>query len=196
MRTMLKSKIHRARVTGANLEYEGSIAIDSLLMEAADILPYEKVQVLNLNNGAPLETYAIEGPPASGTIHINGAAARLVCRGDLVIILSYSTVPDEGYVILVLLNVRGPVCGVIVNLPAPLSAYLPGVAAGGTDSRSLIVRSPTVEHSAARCLNILVYPVVHDFYPDHVTTNRIGQPLRPRNVFLVVGNCKLQVGDG
>ncbi len=92
---MLKSKIHRARVTGANLEYEGSITIDSLLMEAVDILPYEKVQVLNLNNGARLETYAIEGPPASGTIHINGAAARLVCRDDLVIILSYSTVPDE-----------------------------------------------------------------------------------------------------
>lgn len=90
---MLKSKIHRARVTRANLNYEGSIAIDRELMEAADILPYEKVQVLDINNGARLETYAIEGEP--GEICINGAAARLVSEGDLVIILSYRLVPEE-----------------------------------------------------------------------------------------------------
>ena len=94
MRTMLKSKIHRARVTEADLDYEGSITIDRLLMEAADILPYEKVAVLDVDNGSRLETYAIEGEPGSGTICINGAAARLVSRGDRVIILSYTNVEE------------------------------------------------------------------------------------------------------
>lgn len=95
MRTMLKSKIHRARVTDANLDYEGSITIDRLLMEAADILPYEMVHVLNVNNGVRLQTYAIEGEKGSGEICINGPAARLVSRGDTVIILSYAVVGDE-----------------------------------------------------------------------------------------------------
>ncbi len=95
MRTMLKSKIHRATVTDANLDYEGSIAIDRLLMEAADILPYEMVHVLNVNNGARLQTYAIEGERGSGEICINGAAARLVSKGDTVIILSYIAVGEE-----------------------------------------------------------------------------------------------------
>ena len=95
MRSMLKSKIHRARVTGVNLDYEGSITIDELLMEAADLLPYEMVQVLNVNNGARFQTYVIEGERASGEVAINGAAARLVCKGDTVLILSYSTLPDS-----------------------------------------------------------------------------------------------------
>jgi len=95
MRTMLKSKIHRARVTEVNLDYEGSIAIDGLLMEAADILPYEMVHVLDLNNGARFETYAIEGERGSGELCINGAAARLVSKGDTVILLSYRLVSDE-----------------------------------------------------------------------------------------------------
>ncbi len=95
MRTVLKSKIHRARVTDANLDYEGSISIDRLLMEAADILPYEMVHVLNVNNGARLQTYAIEGEKGSGEVCINGPAARLVSRGDTVIILSYAVVGDE-----------------------------------------------------------------------------------------------------
>ncbi len=95
MRMMLKSKIHRARVTGVNLDYEGSIAIDKLLMETADILPYEMVHVLDVNNGARFQTYAIEGEAGSGSIAINGAAARLVSKGDVVIILSYCTVSDE-----------------------------------------------------------------------------------------------------
>lgn len=89
MRTMLKSKIHRATVTEANLQYEGSITIDPVLLEAADILPYEMVHVLNINNGARFETYAIGGEHGSGEICINGAAARLASKGDLVIILSY-----------------------------------------------------------------------------------------------------------
>ncbi len=92
-RTMLSSKIHRARVTDANVDYEGSITIDRKLMEAADILPYEQVHVLNINNGARFTTYAIEGE--KGEICLNGAAARLAIKGDIVIILSYSNVEDE-----------------------------------------------------------------------------------------------------
>jgi aspartate 1-decarboxylase len=95
MRTMLKSKIHRARVTDANIDYEGSITIDSTLMAKADILPYEQVHVLNINNGARFTTYAIEGEPGRGDIVINGAAARLVVRDDIIIILSYTQVPEE-----------------------------------------------------------------------------------------------------
>ena len=94
MRTMLKSKIHRATVTAANMCYEGSITLDTALMEAADILPYEQVQVLDLNNGNRLTTYAIEGARGSGQVVINGAAARLVSEGDLVIVLTYTDVPE------------------------------------------------------------------------------------------------------
>jgi aspartate 1-decarboxylase len=93
---MLKSKIHRATVTQANVDYEGSITIDPLLLEAAGILPFEQVDVLDIDNGARLTTYAIEGERGSGVIGINGAAARLVFEGNLVIILSYDLVPDEG----------------------------------------------------------------------------------------------------
>jgi aspartate 1-decarboxylase len=92
---MLKSKIHRARVTQVDLDYEGSITIDRSLMEASDILPFERVEVLDVNNGARFGTYAIEGEANSGIIGINGAAARLVARGDIVIILSYCQVPDD-----------------------------------------------------------------------------------------------------
>jgi len=95
MRTMMKSKIHRARVTQVDLDYEGSITIDTFLMEASDILPFERVEVLNVNNGARFSTYAIEGEANSGIIGINGAAARLVAKGDIVLILSYCQVPDD-----------------------------------------------------------------------------------------------------
>jgi aspartate 1-decarboxylase len=95
MRVMLKSKIHRAHVTGANIDYEGSITIDQKLMEAADILPYEQVEVLNINNGARFITYAIEGERGSGEICLNGPAARLAVRGDVVIILSYHHVDED-----------------------------------------------------------------------------------------------------
>jgi aspartate 1-decarboxylase len=91
---MLKSKIHRARVTHANIEYEGSISIDKKLMEAADILPYEQVHVLNIDNGARFETYAIEAEAGSGEIGIQGAAARLASAGDKVIILTYRQVEE------------------------------------------------------------------------------------------------------
>ena len=93
MRVMLKSKIHRATVTDANLNYEGSITIDRKLMQAADILPYEQVHVVDVNNGNRLVTYAIEGE--SGEICLNGAAARLVHKGDIVIILAYPNVMEN-----------------------------------------------------------------------------------------------------
>jgi aspartate 1-decarboxylase len=95
MRTMLKSKIHRARVTSGNIDYEGSITIDKLLLEAADILPYERVEVLDINNGARLSTYAIEGKRGSGEICLNGAAARMIAKDDIVIILTYHEVTEE-----------------------------------------------------------------------------------------------------
>ncbi|MCF0221897.1 MAG: aspartate 1-decarboxylase [Fibrobacter sp.] len=92
---LLKSKIHRATVTDANLNYEGSITIASDLMKAANILPYEKVGVLDVNNGSRLDTYVIEGPAGSGVICLNGAAARLVQPGDLVIIVAYATMSEN-----------------------------------------------------------------------------------------------------
>lgn len=94
-RTLMKSKIHRATVTEANLNYVGSITIDRDLMEAADIFENEKVQIVNNNNGARLETYVIPGPRGSGTICLNGAAARLVQPGDTVIIISYAMMDAE-----------------------------------------------------------------------------------------------------
>jgi len=89
-RTLLKSKIHRATVTEADLNYEGSITIDVHLMEAADIVEYERVEVYDITNGNRLATYAIPGEAGSGTICLNGAAARLVAVGDLIIICSYA----------------------------------------------------------------------------------------------------------
>jgi aspartate 1-decarboxylase len=94
-RTMMKAKIHRATVTEANLNYVGSVTIDKEIMDAVDILPNEKVQIVNNNNGARLETYVIEGEPGSGVICLNGAAARLVQPGDTVIIISYAMMTDE-----------------------------------------------------------------------------------------------------
>lgn len=94
LRTVLKSKIHRATVTEANLNYEGSITIDRMLMEKADIIPNEKVEVLNLNNGQRLETYAIPGIPGSGVVCLNGPAARSAVVGDIVIIVTYVSLED------------------------------------------------------------------------------------------------------
>ena len=94
-RTMCKGKIHRATVTQANLQYVGSITIDLDLLEAADIYPYEKVQVVNVNNGARLETYTIAGARGSGVICLNGAAARHAAEGDIVIIMSYGQFDEQ-----------------------------------------------------------------------------------------------------
>jgi aspartate 1-decarboxylase len=93
-RTMLKSKIHRATVMQADINYVGSVTIDADLMDAADLLAGEQVAIVDVTNGARLETYVIAGPPGSGVIGINGAAARLMHEGDLVIIISYCTVTD------------------------------------------------------------------------------------------------------
>ncbi len=94
LRTMLKSKIHRATVTQADLHYVGSITIDEDLLDAADLIPGEQVAVVDVTNGARLETYVIPGPRGTGVIGINGAAARLVQPGDLVIIISYGQMDD------------------------------------------------------------------------------------------------------
>ncbi|MFE6702462.1 MULTISPECIES: aspartate 1-decarboxylase [Streptomyces] len=93
-RTMLKSKIHRATVTQCNLHYVGSVTVDEDLMETADLIAGELVHIVDINNGARLETYVIAGPRGSGVIGINGAAARLVHEGDLVIIIAYAAVND------------------------------------------------------------------------------------------------------
>ncbi|OBW63339.1 MAG: aspartate 1-decarboxylase [Dehalococcoides mccartyi] len=92
---MLKSKIHRATITDACIDYEGSITIDKNLMQAANLLPYEQVHVVNVNNGTRLETYVIEGSAGSGQICLNGAAARMGMKGDKVIILGYSLITEE-----------------------------------------------------------------------------------------------------
>ena len=93
--TIMHGKIHRATVTEANLEYMGSVTIDSELMEMAGILPGERVQIVDNNNGARLETYTIAGAPGSGVISLNGAAARLVQPGDKVIIMAYAQMTEE-----------------------------------------------------------------------------------------------------
>lgn len=120
MRVMLKSKIHRARVTEADINYEGSITIDKKLMEAADMIPYEQVHVLDVNNGNRFTTYAIDGAPGSGVICLNGAAARLVTVGDIVIILTYTNVEEDeatGYhPKLVYVNANNEITGVKAEL--------------------------------------------------------------------------------
>src|SRR5699024_5263970 len=94
-RTMMKSKIHRGRVTEANLNYVGSVTIDSDILDAVDLLANEKVQIVNNNNGARLETYVIAGERGSGVICLNGAAARLVQEDDIVIIIAYAQIAEE-----------------------------------------------------------------------------------------------------
>ncbi|NVM56607.1 MAG: aspartate 1-decarboxylase [Desulfobacterales bacterium] len=95
IRTFLKSKIHRATLTDVDIDYEGSVGIDADLMKAANMLPYELVQVYNISNGERFETYAIEEPPGSGTIALKGAAARKGARGDLIIITCYTAIDDQ-----------------------------------------------------------------------------------------------------
>ena len=95
IRTICKSKLHRAVVTEANVNYTGSVTLDTHLMKAASLRPYEQVHVVDVDNGARLVTYCIEGPAGSGTVCINGAAARLISAGDHVIIISYAQLTDE-----------------------------------------------------------------------------------------------------
>jgi aspartate 1-decarboxylase len=93
-RMMLRAKLHRLSVTGRSLEYEGSLTVDSALLEAADILPGERVQIVNINNGARFETYVLEGKKGSGVVCLNGAAARLAEIGDLIIVIAYAIVDE------------------------------------------------------------------------------------------------------
>ncbi len=95
LRTLCKSKIHRGVLTGADLHYEGSLTLDRDLMDAADLMPYERVQVVNVNTGSRLETYVIEGERGTGTIQLNGAAARLGAAGDHVIVMSYAAYDES-----------------------------------------------------------------------------------------------------
>ncbi len=94
-RYMLKSKIHRATITEANLQYEGSLTIDRTLMDEVGLIPFEKIKIYNINNGERFDTYAIEGKPGSGHICLNGAAARKGLVGDLIIIVSYALYAEE-----------------------------------------------------------------------------------------------------
>ncbi len=128
LRVMLKSKIHRATVTQADLHYVGSIAIDAALMEAADLLEGEQVVVADISNGARLETYVIPGPRGSGLIGINGAAAHLVSPGDLVIIMSYAMLDDAAARALVPRVVHVDEANRIVALGADLAQPVPGAS--------------------------------------------------------------------
>jgi len=94
-RIMLKSKIHRVKITGSDLHYEGSLSLDIELMEAADLIPFEKIEVYNISNGARFSTYVIPAERHSGEVRLNGAAARLGHEGDLIIIASYATYTEE-----------------------------------------------------------------------------------------------------
>ena len=129
MRTMLKSKIHRATTTGADIAYEGSITLDPILMEAADIVAYEQVHVLDVDNGARLATYAIEGARGSGDVIINGAAARLVAKGDTVIIITYEDIPEDKVVhhhpALVYVNQQNSITHTSTGLVAAAPSGLP-----------------------------------------------------------------------
>lgn len=94
-RHLMKSKIHRATITSADLHYEGSLTVDQDLLDAADLLNYEEIQVVNVNNGARFTTYVIPGPRGSGVVQLNGAAARLGLPGDVVILIAYAVIEDE-----------------------------------------------------------------------------------------------------
>ena len=132
-RTLLGGKIHRATVTQADLHYVGSITIDKTLMDAADLVEGEQVQVVDIDNGARLVTYAIEGPAGSGVIGINGAAARLISPGDLVIIMSFHQVDEReraGHVPRVVhVNARNEIVEVGADPAAPVPG-MPGQLSG------------------------------------------------------------------
>jgi aspartate 1-decarboxylase len=139
---MFKSKIHRATVTQADLDYVGSITVDADLLDAADLLPGELVHVVDVTNGARLETYTIAGERGSGVIGINGAAAHLVHPGDLVILISYATVDDTEARALVPTVVHVDGANRIVGVYSDPAAPVPGrPAMRGDELRAVTVRS-------------------------------------------------------
>lgn len=127
LRTMLNGKIHRATVTGADLNYIGSITVDETLLEAANILPFERVQVVDVTNGSRLETYAIAGEAGSGVVQLNGAAAHLVSVGDLVIIMAYvqmeDPIPNDWRPRIVLVNEQNQLLEVRKMPPGGIDAF-------------------------------------------------------------------------
>ena len=130
LRTMVTGKIHRARVTAADLNYVGSITVDEDLLDAADIKPFERVQVVDIDNGARLETYTIAGARGSGEIQLNGAAARLVQPGDLVIIMAYNQVldpvPEDWHPKVVLVDAtNNSIARIIDSVDDPLALHGP-----------------------------------------------------------------------
>lgn len=140
-RTMMKSKIHRATVTQADLHYVGSVTIDADLMDAADILPGEQVAIVDITNGARIETYAIAGPRGSGAIGINGAAARLIQAGDLVILITYCMLPDAEARALQQKIVHVDALNHIVRIGNdPAEAAVEPLQRGDLDYRSLLTR--------------------------------------------------------
>lgn len=130
IRTMLKSKIHRATVTQADLHYVGSVTVDTDLLEAADLLPGEKVAIVDVTNGARLETYVIPGERGSGIIGINGAAAHLVHPGDLVILIAYAQMDDAEAKAYVPRVVHVDVHNKIIELGTDPAEAVPGMAGG------------------------------------------------------------------
>ncbi len=144
-RTFMKGKIHRARVTQADLDYVGSIMIDSDLMRAAGYLPYEKVEIYNISNGSRLATYVITGPAGSGVIGINGAAARLVNQGDLVIIASYVELESpeiaDHQVATVLVDDQNRVVRIIRDRVLPIEPGLESVVDHSGDENSVVGNS-------------------------------------------------------
>ncbi|MCA1823567.1 MAG: aspartate 1-decarboxylase [Mycobacteriales bacterium] len=148
-RTMLKSKIHRATVTQADLNYVGSVTIDRDLMDAADLLPGEQVAIVDVTNGARLETYVIPGPRESGVIGINGAAARLVHAGDVVILISYCTLPDAEARALVpkvvFVDAANRICGTSSDAADALPGELGGLRRGDVVERPAGARDDEAE---------------------------------------------------
>jgi aspartate 1-decarboxylase len=131
LRTMLKSKIHRATVTRADLHYVGSVTVDEDLMEAADLLPGEQVAIVDVTNGARLETYVIPGERGTGVIGINGAAAHLVHEGDLVILISYAAMDDALARVYQPRVVHVDACNRVLELGHDPAATVPGLVSGG-----------------------------------------------------------------
>ena len=141
-RHMLKSKIHRATVTQADLHYVGSLTVSRDLMDAADLLPGERVDVVDINNGARLTTYVIEGPAESGVIGINGAAARLITVGDLVIIISYAVVDEDEARRIVPRVVYVNAANRIVDVGGDSAAAVPGALRGDEVHAARSIRYP------------------------------------------------------
>jgi aspartate 1-decarboxylase len=122
-RTLLKSKIHRATVTDANLHYQGSVTVDAILMQAANLLPWERVEIYNVTNGERLATYAMPGRPGGGEVILNGAAAHKVSAGDIVILATYAVYDEEAALVHQPTLIFVDAANRIVNQEAPIGVF-------------------------------------------------------------------------